>query len=131
MKQAILRRDQVDRRSATWCRMLLCEIYLEIIAGTEKPPAKVLARNLVTLAVIMLTARKRILSLVNRVRQNPRFDPNGHFIGRCEMIMGLLYKAKKNPALALQHLTEAKRIISRFGPTPMLAKIDAALAEVV
>ena len=46
----------------------------------------------------MLTAQKRISSLVDRVRQNPRFDPNGHFIGRCEMIMGLLYKAKKKHA---------------------------------
>ena len=78
----------------------------------------------------MLTAQKRISSLVDRVRQNPRFDPNGHFIGRCEMIMGLLYKAKKKRTLAIEHLTEAKRIISEFGPTPMLAKIDAALAEV-
>jgi len=45
------------------------------------------------------------------------------------MILGLLYKAKKKRALAVQHLTEAKRITSQFGPTPMLAKIDAALAE--
>ena len=57
------------------------------------------------------------------------FDPNGHFIGRCEMILGLLYKAKKKRALALEHLTEARRIASQFGPTPMLAKIDAALTE--
>ena len=45
------------------------------------------------------------------------------------MILGLLYKAKKKRALALQHLTEAHRIISQFGQTPMLARIDAALAE--
>ena len=45
------------------------------------------------------------------------------------MILGLLYKTKKKRALALQHLTEAKRIISQFGQTPMLARIDAALAE--
>jgi hypothetical protein len=63
------------------------------------------------------------------VRENPQFDPNGHFIGRCEMIMGLLYKTKKKGALAVQHLTEAKRIASQFGPTPMLARIDAELAE--
>jgi hypothetical protein len=45
------------------------------------------------------------------------------------MILGLLYKAKKKRALALEHLTEARRIASQFGPTPMLAKIDAALTE--
>jgi hypothetical protein len=107
----------------------LCEIYLEIISGKEKPPLKVLLRNFLTLATVMFTAEKRIRALVARVRQNPRFDPDGHFIGRCEMILGLLYKAKKNPALARPHLTEARRIIGQTGATPMLAKIDAALAE--
>ena len=130
MKQAILRREQEGlRRNADWCRTLLCEIYLEIIAGTEKPPAKVLARNLITLATIMFTAQKRIIGLIQRVHQNPDFDPNGLHIGRCEMILGLLYKAKKKRALAVQHLIEAQRIASQFGPSPMLTKIDSALAE--
>jgi hypothetical protein len=43
--------------------------------------------------------------------------------------MGRLYKTKKKRALAIQHLTEAKRIASQFGATPMLARIDAELAE--
>lgn len=45
------------------------------------------------------------------------------------MILGLLYKAKKKKALALQHLTEAQRIVRAFGPSPMLARIDTALGE--
>ena len=45
------------------------------------------------------------------------------------MILGLLYQGRKKRALALPHLTEAKRIVSQFGPTPMLERIDAALAE--
>jgi hypothetical protein len=99
-------------------RIYLCEIYLEIITGREKPPIKVLMRNFFTLAVIMVTAEKRIRGLVERVRQNPRFDPNGHHIGHCEMILGLLHKAKKKRALAVRHLTEARRIISQSGSTP-------------
>ena len=45
------------------------------------------------------------------------------------MTLGLLYKIKKKRALALEHLTEARRILSQFGQTPMLARVDAALAE--
>ena len=86
-------------------------------------------RNALTLTVVMFSTQKRVAALVARVRENPQFDPNGHFIGRCEMIMGRLYKAKKKRALAIQRLTEAKRIASQFGPTPMLARIDAELAE--
>jgi hypothetical protein len=37
--------------------------------------------------------------------------------------------AKKN-ALAIEHLTEAKRIMSQFGQTPILARVDAALNSV-
>jgi hypothetical protein len=36
--------------------------------------------------------------------------------------------AKKN-ALAARHLTEARRIVSAFGPSPMLTRIEVALAE--
>ena len=45
------------------------------------------------------------------------------------MILGLLYKAKKKPALAVKHLTEAKRIFSQFGQAPTLARVETALAE--
>jgi class 3 adenylate cyclase len=130
MKQSISTREREGYRAAAdWCRLFLSEIYIEIISGNERPPAKVLARNLHTLAAVMFTAERRVHALIREVRQNPRFDPNGYAIGRCDMIMGLLYKAKKKRALAVQHLTEAKRIVSQFGPTPMLTRIETALAE--
>jgi class 3 adenylate cyclase len=130
LEQAIVRRDKEGYHSmADWYRLFLCEIYLEIISGAEKPPLSVLARNIVTILKVVFTARRRVLALLGNIRKNPQFDPNGHYIGRCEMIIGLLYKTKKKRGLAIEHLTEAKRIASQFGPTPMLAKIEAALAE--
>jgi hypothetical protein len=45
------------------------------------------------------------------------------------MILGLLYKIKKKRALAVQHLTEARRVLSQFGQTPILVRVDTALAE--
>lgn len=45
------------------------------------------------------------------------------------MILGLLYKGRKKRALAIRHLTEADRIFSQFGQTPILARVHAALAE--
>ena len=50
-------------------------------------------------------------------------------MGRVQMILGLLYKVKKKRALAVEHLTEARRILSQFGQTPFLARVEAALAE--
>ena len=131
IKRSIVRNDSEGYIAlADWSRLFLCEIYIEIIAGKEKPPFMLLARNVPTIVMMTFTAQRRIPALVAQVRQNPQFDPNGHHVGRCEMILGLLYKAKKKRALAVQHLTEAKRIASQFGATPMLARIEAALAEV-
>jgi class 3 adenylate cyclase len=131
MKQAISRREREGyKASADWCRMCLCEIYLEIVSGSERPSVRILIRNLLTLAITKLTAEKQILALVKQVRLNPQFDPNGHYIGRCEMILGLLYKAKKKWSHAAQHLKEAQRITSQFGPSPMLTRIETALIEV-
>jgi hypothetical protein len=79
MEQSILRRENEGYRTvADWYRLFLCEIYLEIIAGSEKPSVKVLARIMLTLVAVMFTAQRRICALVERVRQNPHFDPNGH-----------------------------------------------------
>jgi hypothetical protein len=117
------------RSAADWFRLSLCEIYLEIIAGNEKPAAKVLARNLLTIMKVMFTAERRISTLVECARLNPQFDPSGLHIGRCEMILGLLYKIKKKHVLAVQHLIEAQRILAQFGQTPILARVETALAE--
>jgi class 3 adenylate cyclase len=130
MEEAIRRRESEGyQASADWTRMFLCEVYLEILSGAEKLPLGVRVRNLWTLIVATLTAERRILALIARVRQNPQFDPAGHYVGRCEMIVGLLHKAKGKRAPAIRRLEEARRIASQSGRTPMLARIDTALAE--
>jgi hypothetical protein len=49
--------------------------------------------------------------------------------GCCEMLLGLLCKAKKRRAEALSHLTEAKRLLAQLGPTPRLDRVEQALRE--
>jgi tetratricopeptide (TPR) repeat protein len=130
VEQAIAKRDEEGNRGyADFARSLLCEVYLQIIAGNEKPPFQVLLRNLPILVKVMFTGPSRIQALVMRILGNPYFDAAGHYAGWAQMILGLLYKAKKKHALAVQHLTDAKRILSQFGQTPILARVETALAE--
>jgi hypothetical protein len=77
----------------------------------------------------MVTASSRIRSLVRRNQELPLYHPDSFYTGKLEMILGLLYKVKRKRALSLQHLTEAKRILSQFGQTPILARVETALAE--
>jgi tetratricopeptide (TPR) repeat protein len=128
--QAIRRREREGLRGyADWLRFNLAEVYLQIIMGNEKLPILTLIGNLPTLLIVMVTATQRIRSLTTHGLANPRYDPAGHAVGRALMILGLLYKIKKKRALAVQHLTEAKRIFSQFGQTPILARVETALAE--
>jgi hypothetical protein len=130
IEEAILRREKEGYQGlADWYRVFLGEVYLQIIGGNEKLPFPTLLRNLPILLKVMATASSRIRTSMALVLENPRFDPAGHQVGHAQMILGLLYKAKKKCALAVQHLTEARRIPSQFGQTPMLTRLDAALAE--
>jgi hypothetical protein len=45
------------------------------------------------------------------------------------MLLGLFYKAKKKRPPAVEHLTKAKRILSQFGQSPILERVETALAE--
>jgi hypothetical protein len=130
IESAILNREKEGYRDvADWLRLFLSEIYLQIIGGNEKLPFMLLVRNLSVLVKLTATASSRIPVLMALVLENPRFDPAGHHVGRAQMILGLLYKIKRKRALAIQHLTEAKRILSPFGQTPILVRVETALAE--
>jgi class 3 adenylate cyclase len=130
LEEAISRRENEGyRASADWYRLFLSDVYLQIIAGNEKLPLRALLRNLPTLLNVMVTASSRISALMACVLRNPRLDREGQFVGQAKMTLGLLYKVKKKHALAVNHLTEAKRIFSQFGQTPILARVETALAE--
>lgn len=132
MKEAILRREREGYRgSADWTRMFLCEIYLQLLSRGGNTSARVLMKNVLTLVKTRLTAPKQIVVLVEKVRSNPQYDPDGIFVARCEMILGQLCKVRKQRVRAIEHLTEAKRITSQFGASPILARIEAALSDLV
>jgi tetratricopeptide (TPR) repeat protein len=130
LEEAIAQRESEGYRAAAdWYRLFLGEVYLQIIEGKAKLPFATLLKNLPILLRVMATASSRIRARMTEVLENPRFYPAGHVAGRAQMILGLLYKIKRKPGAALQHLTEARRILVQFGETPMLARVDAALAE--
>jgi tetratricopeptide (TPR) repeat protein len=130
LEEAIARNEtQGYRTSADWNRLTLCEVYLQIISGNEKLPFLSLLKNLPTVVKVMVIAPAPIRSLMARLLENPQIHPNGHFVGRAQMMLGLLCKIRKERALAIKHLSEAKRILSAFGETPIYARLNAALAE--
>jgi hypothetical protein len=130
LEDRILKHDRDGYRGvADWYRLFLAEVYLQIIAGNDRPSAATLLKNLPVLVRVITTASSRIPALMTRVLENPQFDPTGHHVGHVQLILGLLYKSKKRRPLAILHLTDAKQILSKFGQTPILGRVETALAE--
>jgi hypothetical protein len=95
--------DAGERRRARGARdparaLALGPIYLQIITGNQKLPFSVFVRNLPILLKVRMTATARIRSLMMHVLENPHFDAAGPNAGRAQMILGLLYKAKRKRA---------------------------------
>jgi hypothetical protein len=130
LEEAISRREKEGYRvAADWYRLFLVEVYIQIMSGNEKLAPLPLLRNMPVILKVMIIAASRISALTECVFKNPHFHPDGHFIGRGHMLLGLFYKAKKKRPPAVEHLTEAKRILSQFGQSPILARVETALAE--
>lgn len=130
INEAIARREHEGYRAAAdWGRMFLCEAYLDILSGKGGASLGLLLRNIRSLTGVFMFGPTRIVSLIEKVRANPQFDREGHYIGRTEMILGLLFKARKKKTLAVRHLTEARRIFIASGPSPALSRVETALAE--
>jgi len=130
IEDAVRRRTEEGTQvSADWARLFLCEMYLAILTGEGGGSLGVLIRNFRSILWIMLFGQKRLIAMIEQVRSNPQFDPRGHYVARCDMILGLLYKARKKRDLAVEHLTKARIIVETAGRSPMLTRIDGALAE--
>jgi tetratricopeptide (TPR) repeat protein len=131
LKQIILEREKEGfHQRAEWFRTLLCQVYLEIIEGNEKPPFSVLLRNLPTLLWVKILGPSRIRAIMHQAHllYLTHYGPESFWVASCEMILGLLDRTQRRRESALKHLTEAKRILSQFGQTPLLARVETALA---
>lgn len=130
IESTIARREAEGAQiAADWNRLFLSEIYLQILSGEGGASLGVFLRNFKTLASVMISGEKRIIALIEQVRQNPQFDPDGHYFARGEMILGLLCKLKKRRAEAVDHLTTAHRLIAPSGASPLLSRIERALED--
>ena len=111
------------------CNLLAAQNEQATNLGVYRLPAHSKIGGYQVVRPLATTASSRIRALVTPILENRNYRPDGYFLGRAQMLLGLLYKTKKNRALALEHLTEARRILSQFGQAPILAPLDAALAE--
>jgi hypothetical protein len=128
IKKAIIRREQEGYRAAAdWYRLILCYVYIEVLEGGERPPLEVILRNVVCLVRLKLTAFREIDRMMDIVRANPQFDPEGFHYAKINLVLGLRWMLARRADRAKPYLNEARRLALPFGQTPIRRRIDAAL----
>ena len=138
IEEAILRREKEgNRRVADWYRLFLAEVYLQIIAEMKNCRYSTLLKNMPILLKVMVTASSRIRALMTRVLENPHFDPEGHYCRPRANDPRPALTSEEKTTLAVQHLTEAKRISPNSdkhqysrGSTRLLRKWDNKIGHV-
>ena len=79
-KRLCSEKRRVIRAAADWYRLFLAEVYLQIIAGNEKPPFTILLKNLPILVKVMVTASSRIPALIGaRILEESAIRPEWSF----------------------------------------------------
>jgi class 3 adenylate cyclase len=111
-------------------RMYLAQIYLDLLAPTERRPMAAILRHLPFFARTAFTGWKRATEMMLAVRENPMFSETGHWRARAEANLGFLYLVKKRFGEAQACLLRARPIAEQLESTALLAKIDAALARI-
>jgi class 3 adenylate cyclase/tetratricopeptide (TPR) repeat protein len=130
IKRAIVRREQEGYRAAAdWYRTILCYVYIDVLEGREKPSLGVILRNFPCLVMLKWNGLREIDRMMDTVRANRLFDPEGFHYAKINMILGLRWMLARRTDLAKPYLDEARRLALPFGPTPLSKRVDAALAR--
>ena len=114
---------------ATSTKISLAEIYMEMLTSRARPPLSVILRNLGMVFRVKFFGVRRIEALLEQAGRAPHLHECGTIRARINMNIGLLRKLQKKPDLARQFLEKARAPAEHHGATLMVAKIDAALAE--
>jgi hypothetical protein len=117
------------RAVADWARILLAEVYLQLLTGKEKPGIRVLLPNLFFLIRTLPFAAQTALRLLSQASANQQFGKSTAMAARISFGIGLSCKIKKRAKEARVHFEHAREIAASLKAIALLAKIDTALAE--
>ena len=130
IEQAIAAREAAgDRTQASFIRILLAEVYIQILAGGRKPPAAVMVRNLPTLAAARLRGVRRARVLLDAAAANKQFSREGAAIARIDFDRGQLWEMRGGRAEARGCYERARAIADAQGLAPLRRRSEIALAR--
>ena len=129
LEQQIAQSDSIgDQTRAAWRRIVLAEIYIQIVSGGEKPPVAVLFRNFWAIAAAMMFGANRARTLLQRAAATKMLSERGVHIARINFDLGVLSAMKKNRVEAKDYFEKARESAEYQDAGKLRQKIDVALA---
>jgi hypothetical protein len=130
IRQQIIHFDAIgDHARAAWCRIILAEIYIQILSAKEKPEVSVLLKNLSTIVGAMILGARRARALLTEAAAVKMFSERGVITARINFDLGMLSAMKKKRDEARRYFEKARIGAESQSADKLLEKIDAALAQ--
>ena len=112
-----------------WNRIFLAEVYIEMLTSRQRPPLRIVLRNLGAIIRVKLFGKNRARALLERAGGFQLLHERGAIRARINMDLGLIYKMKGRRALARELLEKCCGPAREQGATFIVNKAGAALAE--
>ncbi len=130
VQRATAARDAVgDRTLAGFARILLAEIYIQVLKGGQRPPLRVVLNNLPTLMAARVRGARRASALIEAAASNPQWDANSAALARIDFNRGELWRLKRRPAKARECFERASRAAEAQGLDKLRRRSEEALAR--
>jgi hypothetical protein len=130
LKKQISRSDELGHvGGGAWERIILAEIYIEILSGRQKPPTSVVLKNFWTIIGVICFGAQRARKLLQRAAEVSQLSEQGAAIARIKFDLGSLAAINKKRDEARSYFKPARIGAESQGAGHLLQKIDAALEE--
>jgi hypothetical protein len=130
VKRAIAEREAAgDRSFAGFVRILLAEVYIQILIGGRRAPMAVIVRNLPTFLSARLRGAERARALLEAAAANPQFEPEGAAIARIDFNRGQLWRLSRRPGEARKCFERAREAAAAQGMEVLRRRTEEALAR--
>jgi hypothetical protein len=118
-----------DQTRAAMSRIILAEVYIQILSGKEKPRVMVLFRNFWTVTGALIFGASRARRLLRQAAAVKKLSERGVFVARINYDLGVLSAMNKRSEQARAYFNKARVGAECQGAEKLTRKIDIALMQ--
>jgi class 3 adenylate cyclase len=118
-----------DETRAAMSRIILAEVYIQILSGKQKPGVMVLFRNFWTVTGALIFGASRARTLLRRAAAVKKLSERGVIVARINYDLGVLSAMNKRTEQARAYFDKARVGAECQGADKLVQKIDAALTQ--